>query len=148
MGGGFVGFSYFFGNGLPDAKLSQWLLKFVFAATASTLVSGSLAERCNFAAYIVYSTVITGLVYPVSAHWCWHPEGWLYSFGFHDHAGSGVVHLCGGTYRKPYHMMLTGQDVHVEVHDVVLFIPQPPSPSWAAFSWGPASEGSTRVGSR
>ena len=95
-GNGFVGFSYFFGNGLPDSKLSQWLLKFVFAATASTLVSGSLAERCNFTAYVVYSTLITGFVYPVSAHWCWHPAGWLNAYGFHDHAGSGVVHLCGG----------------------------------------------------
>ena len=68
----------------------------MFAATAATLVSGSLAERCNFVAYIVYSVMITGFIYPVIAHWAWHPIGWLRVRGFHDFAGSGVVHLCGG----------------------------------------------------
>ena len=70
----------------------------MFAATAATLVSGSLAERCNFVAYLVYSVMITGFIYPIIAHWAWHPEGWLYIQGFHDFAGSGVVHLTGGMY--------------------------------------------------
>lgn len=59
-------------------------------------MSGSLAERCNFIAYIVYSIMITGFVYPIIAHWAWHPEGWLNINGFHDFAGSAVVHLTGG----------------------------------------------------
>ena len=70
----------------------------MFAATAATLVSGSLAERCSFTAYIVYSIMITGFIYPIIAHWVWHPEGWLSIMGFHDFAGSAVVHLTGGTY--------------------------------------------------
>ena len=40
--------------------------------------------------------MITGFIYPVIAHWAWHPEGWLYINGFHDFAGSAVVHLTGG----------------------------------------------------
>ena len=79
-------------------KLSKWFFQFVFAATAATLVSGSLAERCSFTAYIVYSIMITGFIYPIIAHWVWHPEGWLSIMGFHDFAGSAVVHLTGGTY--------------------------------------------------
>ena len=59
-------------------------------------MSGSLAERCNFYAYILYSILITGFIYPVVAHWAWHPCGWLNINGFHDFAGSGVVHLTGG----------------------------------------------------
>lgn len=77
-------------------KLSKWFFNFVFAATAATLVSGSLAERCNFVAYIVYSVMITGFIYPVIAHWAWNKDGWLKETPFHDFAGSGVVHLCGG----------------------------------------------------
>ena len=87
---------------LTDYKFSKWFFQFVFAATAATLVSGSLAERCNFYAYLLYSVMITGFIYPVIAHWAWHPEGWLNINGFHDFAGSAVVHLTGGNNLKKH----------------------------------------------
>jgi Amt family ammonium transporter len=68
----------------------------VFAATAATIVSGAMAERTKFSAYLVYSVFITGLIYPVSGHWIWSGDGWLAGLGFHDFAGSTVVHSVGG----------------------------------------------------
>ena len=68
----------------------------MFAATAATIVSGSVAERCQFSAYLMYSIIITGLVYPPVSHWAWDTTGWLYNTGHYlDFAGSGVVHLLG-----------------------------------------------------
>ncbi len=67
----------------------------VFCATAATIVSGSMAERTNFKAYCVYSAAISLLIYPISGHWAWG-GGWLSTLGFHDFAGSAVVHNVGG----------------------------------------------------
>ena len=67
----------------------------VFCATAATIVSGSMAERTNFKAYCVYSAAISLLIYPVGGHWAWG-GGWLSGLGFHDFAGSAVVHNVGG----------------------------------------------------
>lgn len=68
----------------------------VFCATAATIVSGAMAERTKFAAYVIYSAVISLIIYPVSGHWVWG-GGWLSELGFHDFAGSGIVHMLGGT---------------------------------------------------
>ncbi len=67
----------------------------VFAATAATIVSGAMAERTRFAAYIAYSAVISLIIYPVVGHWVWG-GGWLAQLGFVDFAGSTVVHSVGG----------------------------------------------------
>lgn len=67
----------------------------VFCATAATIVSGSMAERTNFKAYLCYSAAISLIVYPVTGHWVWG-SGWLQSMGFHDFAGSTAVHFVGG----------------------------------------------------
>lgn len=67
-----------------------------FAATAATIVSGAIAERCHFHGYLFFSVVVTGLIYPIPTHWCWAEEGWLASYGFRDFAGGGVIHLAGG----------------------------------------------------
>ena len=48
-----------------------------FAATCATIVSGAIAERCNFNGYIIFSIILTGVVYPIQTHWAWSGEGWL-----------------------------------------------------------------------
>ena len=78
-----------------------WMFQVVFAATAATIVSGAMAERTRFAAYLVYSVVITALIYPVFGHWAWgnlllDQPSWLADMGFIDFAGSTVVHSVGG----------------------------------------------------
>lgn len=67
----------------------------VFAATAATIVSGAMAERTKFKAYLMYSFVITLFIYPVVGHWTWG-GGWLTELGFVDFAGSTIVHSVGG----------------------------------------------------
>jgi Amt family ammonium transporter len=67
----------------------------VFAATAATIVSGAMAERTKFVSYLVFSFVITLVIYPVVGHWVWG-GGFLSELGFHDFAGSTVVHSVGG----------------------------------------------------
>lgn len=67
----------------------------VFCATAATIVSGAMAERTKFSSYLIYSAVISAVVYPIEAHWIWG-GGWLADLGFHDFAGSTAVHMTGG----------------------------------------------------
>ena len=69
-------------------------------------MSGAIAERGNFNGYMIFAMVITGVIYPISAHWAWSEGGWLYQTKFHDFAGSGVVHLAGGTCALVGAMML------------------------------------------
>ncbi|KAJ8881153.1 hypothetical protein PR048_017626 [Dryococelus australis] len=96
-GNGMLGLTYWAGAGLQADKMAHWFFQFVFAATAATIISGAVAERCNYVAYITYSAVVSGFVYPMVSHWVWSEQGWLQQLGFKDFAGSGVVHLLGGT---------------------------------------------------
>jgi len=75
--------------------MAKWFFQMVFAGVAATIVSGAMAERTKFQAYLIYSAVITGIVYPIVVHWIWG-GGWLASLGFQDFAGSTVVHSVGG----------------------------------------------------
>ena len=77
-------------------QYASWLFQVVFAATAATIVSGAMAERTKFGSYLIYSIIISAIIYPVVGHWIWQGEGWLTKLGFHDFAGSTVVHSTGG----------------------------------------------------
>jgi ammonium transporter, Amt family len=67
----------------------------MFAATAATIVSGAVAERMRFGAYVVVAVVMTAIIYPVVGAWTWG-GGWIAELGFRDFAGSTIVHLTGG----------------------------------------------------
>ncbi|RXK84835.1 ammonium transporter [Chlorobaculum sp. 24CR] len=100
--GGFFGFG---GSGIsadmPEiagGKLYpavDFLFQVAFAATAATIVSGAVAGRMQFKAYLIYSAVISAVIYPISGFWLWG-GGWLKVLGFHDFAGSLLVHALGG----------------------------------------------------
>ncbi|MCR5771798.1 MAG: ammonium transporter [Butyrivibrio sp.] len=106
-----IGFGLFLGEdalfglvGLPNFDIftnyaefdwSGFVFNLVFCATTATIVSGAMAERTKFISYCVYSAVISGIIYPVEAHWTWG-GGWLAQMGFHDFAGSNCIHMVGG----------------------------------------------------
>lgn len=73
----------------------DFLFQAAFAATAATIVSGAVAGRMKFAAYMIYTVVLTGVIYPISGFWKWG-GGWLDQMGFYDFAGSILVHAVGG----------------------------------------------------
>src|SRR6056297_887809 len=81
--------------GLNIPLFAFLMFQTVFCATAATIVSGAMAERTKFISYLAYSFVISAIIYPVVGHWIWG-GGWLSSLGFHDFAGSTVVHSLGG----------------------------------------------------
>ena len=72
------------------------MYQMMFAATAATIVSGALAERIRFSAYVIVAMIITGFIYPVFGAWAWNDGGWLAQRGFVDFAGSSAVHSVGG----------------------------------------------------
>jgi len=85
------------GQGTTEGFSPQvdWFFQAVFAATAATIVSGAVAGRMQFSGYLVYSAILTGIIYPISGYWKWG-GGWLADMGFQDFAGSAVVHAVGG----------------------------------------------------
>jgi Amt family ammonium transporter len=80
-------------TGVP--LFAKFMFQLVFAATAATIVSGAMAERTKFSAYLIYSFVVSAFIYPVVGHWIWG-GGWLAKLGMWDFAGSTVVHSTGG----------------------------------------------------
>ena len=90
--GGFLAYGSFFLEG----DSITYFFQVVFAATAATIVSGAVAERTKFSAYLLFQPFICGVIYPIVTHWVWSGQGWLGDLGFIDFAGSGVVHMVGG----------------------------------------------------
>ncbi|MDR1852376.1 MAG: ammonium transporter [Propionibacteriaceae bacterium] len=76
---------------------SGFVFNLVFCATAATIVSGAMAERTKFSAYLIYSAVISAVLYPIEAGWVWNANGWLAQMGYIDFAGSTAIHMVGGT---------------------------------------------------
>ena len=92
--------SVFAGEGTWDWTF--FFFQTMFAATAATIVSGAVAERIQFRSYLIYTVIVSAFVYPVTGHWMWgslhgaDSQGWIEALGFHDFAGSTVVHSVGG----------------------------------------------------
>src|SRR5216684_2591711 len=110
-----IGTQYFFLQDVPAtygssgvAFLAFWIFQFAFADTCSTITSGAMIGRTGFVGDLLYSVCVTGFIYPIIGHWAWGPDGWLAlmgseghfwassGMGFHDFAGSTVVHTIGG----------------------------------------------------
>ncbi len=114
-GNGFIGYHWFFLKDAPAtyettgvAFLAFWLFQFAFADTCSTITSGAMIGRTGFVGDLLYSVAVSGFIYPIVGHWAWGPDGFLalmgsdghffakLGMGFHDFAGSTVVHTIGG----------------------------------------------------
>src|SRR5689334_16634239 len=114
-GNGFIGLNWFFLQGAPHtyetsgvAFLAFWLFQFAFADTCSTITSGAMIGRTAWVGDLLYSFAVSGFIYPIIGHWAWGPDGFLATMGaagfflpslgmgFHDFAGSTVVHTIGG----------------------------------------------------
>lgn len=105
-GNAWVGWGSFFLGGDPElyglgpdginlTKDTFFLFQVAFAGTAATIVSGAVAERIKFVDFLIFSLLLTAIAYPISGHWLWG-GGWLSGLGFHDFAGSTIVHSVGG----------------------------------------------------
>ncbi|MFL2101329.1 ammonium transporter [Desemzia sp. FAM 23991] len=95
---GLIGAPDLFVQGNYDSTIPGYvflMFQTVFAATAATIVSGAMAERTKFSSYLIYTLIISTIVYPISGHWIWG-GGWLSELGFIDFAGSTAVHMVGG----------------------------------------------------
>src|ERR1700735_120965 len=115
QGNGWIGTHWFFLQNAPAtyettgvAFLAVWIFQFAFADTCSTITSGAMIGRTGFVGDLLYSVAVSGFIYPIIGHWAWGPDGWLANMGtagnmlpslgmgFHDFAGSTVVHTIGG----------------------------------------------------
>ncbi len=105
---GWIGLGPFWISDRPgtDSFWAFWFFQAVFAATAATIISGAMAERTKFVGYLVFTVIMTAVIYPIAGHWAWGSfgggfgyggtKGWLETLGYVDFAGSSVVHGIGG----------------------------------------------------
>ncbi|MGB2926810.1 MAG: ammonium transporter [Limnothrix sp.] len=98
---GWWGQDYFFYDWQDPSEIAFFVFQIMFCGTATTIVSGAIAERIRFKAYLAIAVIISGLIYPTYGHWAWNGlngenlQGWLGQLGFIDFAGSTVVHSIG-----------------------------------------------------
>jgi Amt family ammonium transporter len=101
----FVGYSlmygdtsngWFFWSGIMQGEGADLFFQTMFAATAATIVSGAIAGRTKYSTYVIFSIVMTAIIYPIAGGWQWQGSGWLTERGFIDFAGSSIVHAVGG----------------------------------------------------
>src|SRR5262245_52892663 len=100
---GWIGSTHFLFDSNSAFAAAFFLFQLGFIGTATTLISGAVAERMRFWAYIALTVYVAGVTYPIFGHWAWGssdvsggPDGWLRNLGFMDFAGSTVVHSVGG----------------------------------------------------
>jgi len=102
--GGWIGQGeFFFANHSNPQQTSIFLYQLMFCGTAVTIVSGAVAERIAFRAYLILAVIMSLLIYPLFAHWVWggqstDSQGWLAASGYIDFAGASVVHAVGGLF--------------------------------------------------
>jgi Amt family ammonium transporter len=100
-GGGLIGTNSFLvdetaNNPAPNLPVfAFFFFQLAFAAAGCSIISGAVAERIKFGAFLLFGTVMVAFIYPLGGHWVWG-GGWLGEMGFHDFAGSTVVHSVGG----------------------------------------------------
>ena len=100
VGNAFMGSTFFFLNGISETTsgvptMAFWFFQLAFAGAAATIVAGAMAERTKFLTYLIYSLVVSAVIYPIVGYWVWG-GGWLAQMGYLDFAGSSVVHSIGG----------------------------------------------------
>jgi ammonium transporter, Amt family len=92
----FIGMPLPFLKGIGPQETFTFLYQLVFCTTAATIVSGAMAERLRFLPYILGTVGLSIIIYPLFGYWAWNANGWLHQMGYHDFAGSSVVHMLGG----------------------------------------------------
>ncbi|MHB8155873.1 MAG: ammonium transporter [Desulfocucumaceae bacterium] len=92
---------FFLGGGMDHVSLripiyAYFIFQAAFAMAVASIISGAVAERMKFSTYMIFTLLVTGLIYPISGHWVWGVDGWLAKMGMLDFAGSAAVHAVGG----------------------------------------------------
>lgn len=93
----FWGASQSLHTGLNLPLSAYVLFQIGFAVAAISIISGAVAERMSFKAYILIAFFVAAILYPVSGHWVWNADGWLAQLGMKDFAGSAAIHALGGS---------------------------------------------------
>lgn len=130
-----VGYSLMYGNSISGFvgeitpfyiernDMHNLFFQMVFCATATTIISGAIAERAKFITYVIFAFAFTTFVYPIAGHWIWQTDGWLTQMGFVDFAGSTAVHVMGGFAALVYASILGARDGKYNTDKSVNHIP-------------------------